>query len=47
MVEMVELVHGCERYRGAAAKNGNLTTVYKSGVFKGNQSETKKTILLD
>lgn len=47
MIEMVELVHGCERYRGAAAKNGNLTTIYKSGVFKGNQPESKKTILLD
>lgn len=34
MVEMVGLVHGCERYRGANSKNGNLTTVYKSGVFK-------------
>ena len=34
MVEMVGLVHGCEKFRGANTKNGNLTTVYKSGVFK-------------
>ncbi len=34
MVEMGELVHGCEKFRGASAKNGNLTTVYRSGVFK-------------
>ena len=34
MVEMCELVHGCEKFRGSASKNGNLTTVYKSGVFK-------------
>lgn len=34
MVEMYELVHGCEKFRGSASKNGNLTTVYKSGVFK-------------
>ena len=34
MVEMIELVHGCEKFRGSASKNGNLTTVYKSGVFK-------------
>lgn len=34
MVEMVGLVHGCEKFRGANAKNGNLTTTYKSGIFK-------------
>lgn len=34
MVEMVGLVHGCEKFRGADTKNGNLTTVYKSGIFK-------------
>lgn len=34
MVEMVGLVHGCEKMRGAASKDGNLTTVYKSGRFK-------------
>ena len=34
MIEMVGLVHGCERYRGASSKDGNLTTTYKSGIFK-------------
>ena len=43
MVEMVGLVHGCERFRGAKARNGNLTTVYKSGVFK----EKKGKVLLN
>lgn len=43
MVEMVGLVHGCEKFRGANTKNGNLTTVYKSGVFKEKKS---KNILL-
>ena len=38
MVEMVGLVHGCEKFRGANAKNGNLTTTYKSGCFKENKS---------
>lgn len=42
MVEMVGLVHGCEKYRGANSKNGNLTTVYKSGIFK----ETKPKNIL-
>lgn len=38
MVEMVQLVHGCEKFRGSASRNGNLTTVYKSGIFKQNKS---------
>jgi len=33
-VELINLVHGCEKFRGAYSKNGNLTTYYKSGVFK-------------
>lgn len=33
-VELIQLVHGCEKFRGAYAKQGNLTTVYKSGIFK-------------
>ena len=37
MVEMIELVHGCERFRGSNSHQGNLTTVYKSGVFKQNK----------
>lgn len=43
MVEMVGLVHGCEKFRGAKARNGNLTTVYKSGVFK----EKKNKVIVD
>lgn len=34
MVEMIGIVHGCERYRGANSKDGNLSTIYRSGVFK-------------
>lgn len=33
-IELVNLVHGCEKFRGAYSKNGNLTTYYKSGIFK-------------
>lgn len=33
-VKMEGLVHGCEKFRGASAKNGSLTTEYKSGIFK-------------
>ena len=40
MVEMIGLVHGCEKFRGASAKNGNLTTVYKSGVFKEKRNKS-------
>jgi len=39
MVEMIGLVHGCEKFRGANTKNGNLTTVYKSGVFKEKKNK--------
>ena len=33
-VRLEGLVHGCEKFRGAEAKNGNLTTEFKSGIFK-------------
>lgn len=33
-VRLEGLVHGCEKYRGANSHDGNLTTEYKSGVFK-------------
>lgn len=33
-VRLEGLVHGCEKFRGANAKNGNLTTEYRSGIFK-------------
>lgn len=33
-IKMEGLVHGCEKFRGASAKNGSLTTEYKSGIFK-------------
>lgn len=33
-IECIKLVHGCEKFRGANAKNGSLTTEYKSGCFK-------------
>lgn len=42
-VEMVGLVHGCERYRGASAKDGNLSTTYRSGCFKENK-ESKRIL---
>ncbi len=35
-IRLEGLVHGCEKYRGAQAKNGSLTTEYKSGYFKEN-----------
>lgn len=33
-IRLEGIVHGCEKFRGANAKNGNLTTEYKSGIFK-------------
>ncbi len=33
-VRLEGIVHGCEKFRGANAKNGSLTTEYKSGIFK-------------
>lgn len=33
-VRLEGLVHGCEKFRGANSKEGNLTTEFKSGVFK-------------
>lgn len=33
------IVHGCEKFRGANSKNGNLTTEYKSGWFKDNSDK--------
>lgn len=33
-VSMIGIVHGCEKFRGANAKNGSLTTEFKSGCFK-------------
>lgn len=33
-VKLENLTHGCEKFRGASAKNGSLTTEYKSGIFK-------------
>lgn len=33
-VKLEGLVHGCEKFRGAASKNGNLTTEFKGGIFK-------------
>lgn len=35
-IKLEGLVHGCEKFRGANAKNGNLTTEYRSGYFKNN-----------
>ena len=43
MIEMTELVHGCERFRGSNSHQGNLTTVYKSGIFK----EKKPKIIIN
>lgn len=33
-IRLEGLVHGCERFRGANSKEGNLTTEFKSGYFK-------------
>lgn len=33
-VRLEGLVHGCEKFRGANAKNGSLTTEYRGGIFK-------------
>ena len=44
-VKLENLVHGCEKFRGAQAKNGNLTTEYKNGIFNGSKSQTQ--IILD
>lgn len=33
-VRLEGLVHGCEKFRGANAKNGSLTTEFKEGYFK-------------
>jgi len=33
-IKLENLVHGCETFRGAQAKNGSLTTEFKSGIFK-------------
>ena len=41
MVEMIGIVHACERMRGANSRDGNLTTVYRSGVFKQKESNKK------
>ena len=32
-VKLEGLVHGCEKFRGANSKNGNLTTEFKGGIF--------------
>ena len=41
-VRLEGLVHGCEKYRGANSHDGNLTTEFKSGVFKQNKSRVIK-----
>lgn len=33
-IKLEGIVHGCEKFRGANAKNGSLTTEYKNGIFK-------------
>ena len=32
-IKLEGIVHGCEKFRGANSKNGNLTTEFKSGIF--------------
>lgn len=32
-VKLEGIVHGCEKFRGASAKNGSLTTEFKAGYF--------------
>lgn len=32
-IKLEGIVHGCEKFRGANAKNGSLTTEFKSGIF--------------
>lgn len=38
-VRCEKLVHGCEKFRGANSKDGNLTTEYRSGYFKNNKDK--------
>ncbi len=33
-IKLEGIVHGCEKFRGANAKNGSLTTEFRSGCFK-------------
>lgn len=33
-IRLEGVVHGCERFRGACSKNGNLTTEFKGGIFQ-------------
>jgi len=32
-IRLEGIVHGCEKFRGANAKNGSLTTEFSSGIF--------------
>ena len=41
-VELVNLVHSCEKFRGAEAHKGSLTTVYTSGIYKTNNEISSK-----
>lgn len=38
-VVLVNLVHSCEKFRGAQAHNGALTTTFVSGVYAGESSK--------
>lgn len=40
-IRLEKIVHGCEKFRGANARNGSLTTEYKSGIFKKLKKENK------
>ena len=35
-VKIENATHGCEHYRGANSKNGNLTTEFRSGIFNNS-----------
>ena len=35
-IKIENAVHGCEKFRGTMAKNGNLTTEFRSGYFKNH-----------
>lgn len=44
-IELVNLVHSCEKFRGAEAHNGSLTTVFASGVYKDTVITNKPQVL--
>ena len=44
-IELVNLVHSCEKFRGAEAHNGALTTVFASGVYLDTVVKSESKVL--